>query len=53
MAFYNTYSFLFQQKRYKIYFITMFYVFSYIVIIVRISLAIMIFRIAIDFEDYG
>jgi len=31
----------------------MFYVFSYIVIIVRISLAIMIFRIAIDYEDYG
>ena len=52
MALYNTYRFLYQQKRYRIYFISMFYIFAYFVIIIRIAIAVMVVYIASDFVDY-
>ena len=40
MAIYNTYFFLYRQKRYRIYFITVFYVLAYLVILFRLALSI-------------
>ena len=40
MAMYNTYFFLYRQKRYRIYFITVFYVLAYLVLLFRLALAI-------------
>ena len=40
IAIYNTYFFLYRQKRYRIYFITVFYVLAYLVILFRLALAI-------------
>ena len=40
MAIYNTYFFLYRQKRYRIYFITVFYVLAYLVILFRMALSI-------------
>ena len=40
MAIYNTYYFLYRQKRYRIYFITVFYVLAYLVILFRLALSI-------------
>ena len=40
MAIYNTYFFLYKQKRYRIYFITAFYVLAYLVILFRLALSI-------------
>ena len=52
MALYNSYFFLYRQKRYRIYFIMVFYVFAYIVILMRISLSIMLIAIASNFQEY-
>lgn len=46
IALYNTFFFLYRQKRYKIYFITMFYVTSYIVVLARLVLAIITLIVA-------
>ena len=40
MAIYNTYFFLYRQKRHRIYFITVFYVLAYLVILFRLALSI-------------
>ena len=52
LAIYNTCFFLYKQKRYRIYFITVFYVLSYIVILVRIALAILVLMIAANGTHY-
>lgn len=51
-AIYNTVYFLFQQKRYRIYFISIFYVFAYIVIVIRLALALMLTFVAYHIERY-
>ena len=52
IALYNTFFFLYRQKRYKIYFITVFYGTSYIVILVRSVLALIMVIVASDFASY-
>lgn len=52
MALYNSYFFLYRQKRYRIYFIMVFYVFAYIVILMRIALSLMLIVIANNFDEY-
>ena len=51
-AVYNTVFFLCRQKRYKIYFITIFYVLAYIVVTIRFILALMIVIIASNIDRY-
>ena len=50
-AVYNTIFFLCRQKRYRIYFITVFYALSYIVIIIRIALAALLISYYVNIEE--
>ena len=51
LALYNTYFFLYRQKRWKIYFISVFYGFAYIVIIVRLALAVLVVSVSFGERD--
>lgn len=46
VAIYNTYFFLCKQRRYRIYFITVFYSTAYVVILARISIALAVLIVA-------
>ena len=48
IALHNSYFFLYKQKRYRIYFITVFYTLAYIVILIRIAVAIDLIVLAIE-----
>ena len=50
-AVYNTIFFLSRQKRYRIYFITVFYALSYIVIIIRIARAALLISYYVNIEE--
>ena len=52
IASYNTYFFLIKQKRYRIYFITVFYMFAYLVSLSRLALASMLVLVASDYSRY-
>ena len=52
MAIYNSYYFLYKQKRYRIYFISVFYVFAYLVILFRIGIALLLTMVANDWSSY-
>ena len=51
-AIYNTFYFLYRQKRYTIYFITVFYVLTYLVTVFRLALALQQIIIFYDYEKY-
>ena len=53
LAVYNTIFFLFRQGRYRIYFISCFYGFSYIVILMRLTLAIMLTCVIFNYANNG
>jgi hypothetical protein len=48
MAFYNTYYFLCKQKRYRIYFISVFYGLAYVILLTRLATAIIQTDLAFD-----
>ena len=52
MALYNTYFFLYKQRRYKIYFITVFYALAFMVLVFRVALSILLVIVAFDYETY-
>ena len=51
LAIYNTFYFLIRQGRYRIYFITCFYGFAFIVIICRLVLAIVLLCVIFDYSS--
>lgn len=51
LAVYNTIFFLFKQGRYRIYFISCFYGFAFIVIVVRLVLAVMLTAIVYKYAN--
>ena len=51
-AIYNTYYILYRQKRYTIYFITVFYVLTYLVTLFRLALALQLIIIFYDYDKY-
>ena len=53
LAAYNTFFFLYRQKRYRIYFISCFYGLAFLVIITRIALAVIATIVAFNYDvDY-
>lgn len=52
VAIYNTYFFLIKQRRYRIYFISVFYSTAFVVILARIALAVIVLIVAFNFNDY-
>ena len=51
LTIYNSYHFLYKQKRYRIYFISAFYTMAYIVILSRLAFAIMQTVLALSVDD--
>ena len=52
LAIYNSYYFLYKQKRYRIYFITTFYIFATLTILTRLILSIILSYIFSNYDSY-
>ena len=52
MAIYISYFFLYRQKRYRIYFVSCFYGFAYVIILARLTLAVLLTYIMFNYTAF-